>query len=134
MFWGYSKWHQIKQSAPGLYRGLSSNFQCLRSVKFMEECIISTKKCGWVKKSLQMDLTWVCHYNPESKRLSIEWKYTNSPVKKKFWAQLSEKNIISIIFWNMKKLITIDCLEKGATVKGAFFLPIPLAKFTLENF
>ena len=46
LFWGYSKWGQIKQNAPGLNRGLSSNFWWLRSanhVKFTEECMMCSK-------------------------------------------------------------------------------------------
>ena len=35
--------------------------------------------------------TWVCHYKPKSKRQSIEWKHTDSPVKKNFWVQQSIK-------------------------------------------
>ena len=30
------------------------------------------------------DETWVFHYQPESKRRSMEWKHVSSPVKKKF--------------------------------------------------
>ena len=52
-FWSYSKW-QIKESAPTLNRGLSSDFWWLRSanhVKFtecmmhMEEHVLEEKKC-----------------------------------------------------------------------------------------
>jgi hypothetical protein len=30
------------------------------------------------------DETWVHHYEPESKRQSMEWKHPGSPTKKKF--------------------------------------------------
>ena len=33
------------------------------------------------------DETWVFHYEPESKRRSMEWKHVSSPVKKKFKSQ-----------------------------------------------
>ena len=35
-----------------------------------------------------------CHDEPGSKRQFIEWKHTESPVKKKFWAQQSVKKVI----------------------------------------
>ena len=49
------------------------------------------------KKSLQMGKAWVCQYEPELKRRSIEQKHTDYTVKKKFWVQ-----------WSVKKVILID--------------------------
>ena len=40
------------------------------------------------QKSLQMGSMWVCYYQPESKRESIKLTYADSPVKKKFCAQI----------------------------------------------
>ena len=37
-----------------------------------------------IKKTLQMGKTLVCHDKPQSKIQPIEWKHTDSPVKKKF--------------------------------------------------
>ena len=39
-----------------------------------------------------------------------------SSVNKKFRAQQSIKEVMLIVFWDMKQLITIDFLEKSATV------------------
>ena len=52
LFFGYSKWQQIKQSAPALNRDLSSNFWQPRSpnyMKFTKECVISSEKHILVK-------------------------------------------------------------------------------------
>ena len=49
LFWGYLKWLPIRQSAPGLNKGLSSNFWWLRTVnhvKFTEECVMCMEKFG----------------------------------------------------------------------------------------
>ena len=70
------------------------------------------------EKFLQMNYTWVYHYEPESKRQSMEWKYTNFPVKKKFWTQQSLKKVI-------QEPITIDFLEKNCNCKQCFLLPTP---------
>ena len=35
------------------------------------------------------DETWVYQYEPESKRQSMEWKHTDSPMKKKFKVMLT---------------------------------------------
>ena len=49
--------------------------------------------------------------NLGKKKQSMEWKYTDSSLKKRFWAQQSAK-VMLIVFWDMKGLITIDLTEK----------------------
>ena len=51
----------------------------------------------------------------------MEWKYTDSPVRKKFQAQWLVKKVMLTVFWNMKGPIHIDSLEKDATVNSAFY-------------
>ena len=55
LFWCYSKWQQIKENAPGLNKGLSSNFCWLwntNHVKSIKECVLCMKKHVLVKKCL----------------------------------------------------------------------------------
>ena len=69
-----------------------------------------------------MGWTWMSHYEPESKRQTMEWKYTDSPVNKRFRPQ-----------WEVKKANLLKhnrtqqyfFLEKSATVNNLF----PIAKF-----
>ena len=51
----------------------------------------------------------------------MEWKHTDTSVKKKILVKQSIKKIMLTVFWDMKRLITIDFFDKGA---------IPEAKFT----
>ena len=51
----------------------------------------------------------------------MEWKHTDFPVKKKFWAQQSGKKMMLTVFWNMKEPITIDFREKAATVNSTSY-------------
>ena len=51
---------------------------------------------------------------------SMKWKYTDSLVKKTFWARQSIK-VILIVFSDVKGCITIDFLENDATVNSAFY-------------
>ena len=44
------------------------------------------------------DETWVFHYEPESKRRSMEWKHDSSPVKKKFKSQKSLRKVMLTVF------------------------------------
>ena len=55
-------------------------------VKVIEECVMCTDLHVLVKICLQMGYTWVCHFEPESKRQSIEGKHTDSSAKTKFQA------------------------------------------------
>ena len=106
---------------------LSRNFRCLRSanhMKFTEECVMRSEKNLLVKKCLQKDRTWVCHYKPESKIQSMEWKHTNSPIIKTYRTQQSVKNEMLLLFWDMKGHIRIGFLEKGATVLSASYWQI----------
>jgi hypothetical protein len=40
----------------------------------------------FLSRIVKGDDTWVHHYEPESKRQSMEWKHPGSPTKKKFQA------------------------------------------------
>ena len=118
--WGYSKWWQIKQSPPGLNRGLSSNFWWLRSAhheKFTEECVMHTEKHVLVKRMFTNEqnmglpqLTWV--------EKTVHWMETHRPSnKEKVWIML-------IVFWNMKGPIIIDFLEKASIVNRVYYYHI----------
>ena len=52
LFWGYSKWRQIKYCASGLNRGLTWNLRWLRCVNhlgFIRKCLMCTEKHFSVK-------------------------------------------------------------------------------------
>ena len=51
----------------------------------------------------------------------MEWKQTDSPVKKKCQIQLSVKKVMRTVFWEMKGPITTDLLEKGETVNSKIY-------------
>ena len=53
--------------------------------------------------------------------MSMEWKHTDTLVKKKFWVQQSVKKVMLTVFLDMKGPIIIDFLEKGAVVKSASY-------------
>ena len=53
---------------------------------------------------------------------SMEWKLPDSPVKKKFLAQQSVRNVMLIVFWVIKGPIITGVLENGATTVHKNFL------------
>ena len=45
-------------------------------------------------------------------KICMEWKCTDSPVKKTFWAQQSVKKLMLTVYWDMKGPISNDFFEK----------------------
>lgn len=67
------------------------------------------------------DETWVCHYTPESKKQSQQWRHTHSPSTKKFKVQFSERKIMASVFWDRKGLLLVDFMPKGTTINAAAY-------------
>jgi len=62
------------------------------------------------------DESWVYHYEPESKRQSMQWKQPSSPANKKFKTQASAGKIMLTIFWDVSGPILVHFQEKCQTV------------------
>ena len=73
---------------------------------------------AFLSRIVTTDETWVFHFEPESKRRSMEWKHVSSPVKKKFTSQKSLRKVMLTVFWDRNGPITISFLEKGNTVNS----------------
>ena len=56
------------------------------------------------------DETWCHHYEPESKRQSMEWWHVNSPLKKKFKTLPPAGKVMCTVFWDRKGVIFLDFL------------------------
>jgi len=72
------------------------------SMKWIPKCLNADQKRQWCQLSEQileffwrdpsdflsrlvtMDETWLYHYDPETKQLSMEWRHSSSPHPKKF--------------------------------------------------
>jgi hypothetical protein len=61
----------------------------------------------------------VYHYEPESKRQSLQWKHPSSPANKKFKTQASAGKVTLTIFWDVIGPILVHFQEKGPTVTSA---------------
>ena len=64
------------------------------------------------------DETWCHHYEPESKRQSMEWHHTGSPSKTKFKRLPSAGKVMCTIFWDRKGVVPLDFLESGTTINS----------------
>jgi len=65
------------------------------------------------------DLSWVYHYETESKRQSMQWKQLLSPANKEFKTQASAGKVMLTIFWDVNSSILAHFQEKGQKVTGA---------------
>jgi len=70
------------------------------------------------------DKTWSHHYEPESKRQSMEWRHVNSPSKKKFKTLPSVGKVMCTVFWDRKGVILLNFLEPGQTINSDHYIVI----------
>jgi [histone H3]-lysine36 N-dimethyltransferase SETMAR len=56
------------------------------------------------------DETWCHHYDPESKRASMEWRHSGSPKPKKMRIQRSLGKVLLTIFWDESGPLVLDFL------------------------
>jgi hypothetical protein len=68
------------------------------------------------------DKTWIRHFEPETKRQSMEWHHATSPRKKKFKAIPSAINIMATVFWDCEGAILIDVLPRVQTINSDVYV------------
>jgi len=54
------------------------------------------------------DETWAHHYEPETKRQSMEWHHPQSPRKKKFKTTSSAGKVMITVFWDNDGVNLVD--------------------------
>ncbi|KAF7236078.1 Protein GVQW3 [Varanus komodoensis] len=54
------------------------------------------------------DETWVHHYDPESKKESMQWHKKGADPPKKFKITPSARNIMATVFWDSKGILLIE--------------------------
>ena len=62
------------------------------------------------------------HFEPESKRVSMEWRHSTSPRSKKFKSQQSAGKVIVTVFWDSGGVILVDFMSKGATINSDVYI------------
>ena len=86
----------------------------------LEACFELLEYCHSDKTFLQRIVTgnesWVHHFEPESKKASMEWRHPTSPRPKKFKFQQSAGKVMVTVFWDSVGVILVDFISKGATI------------------
>ena len=92
----------------------------------LEACSELLEYCHSNKIFLQRivtgDETWVHHFEPESKRASMEWHHPTSPCSKKFKSQQSAGKVMVAVFWYSVGVILVDFMSKGATINSDVYI------------
>ena len=71
------------------------------------------------------DETWLHHWNPDTKKESMQWKHPGSPQPKKFLTQPSASKVMAMVFWDSKGIILIDYKPAGTSITGEY-MPMSL--------
>ncbi|GFV62110.1 histone-lysine N-methyltransferase SETMAR [Trichonephila clavipes] len=67
------------------------------------------------------DETWVSHITPESKRQSMEWRHTNSPVRVKAKRTISTRKVMATVFCDRHGVLLVEFMQQGTTINAAAY-------------
>ena len=67
------------------------------------------------------DETWLHHWDPNTKKESMQWKRPGPPPPKKFRTQPSASKVMATVFWDSKGIILIDYKPAGTSVTGEYY-------------
>src|SRR6476619_7374733 len=65
------------------------------------------------------DESWAHHYEPETKRQSMQWHHLGSLSLKKFKLSPSAGKVMITVFWDSHSVLLLDFLPKGETINSA---------------
>ena len=67
------------------------------------------------------DETWLHHWDPDTKKESMQWKHPGSPPPKIFRTQPSASKVMATVFWDSKGIILIDYKPAGTSITGEYY-------------
>ena len=67
------------------------------------------------------DESWAHHYEPETKRQSMQWHHLGSPSPKKFKVTPSAGKVMITVFWDACGVLLVEFLQKGQTINSACY-------------
>ena len=75
----------------------------------------------FIERFLTEDECWVHHFEPETKKQSMQWKHPSSPPPKKAKVVSSAGKVMASVFWDSKGVVFVDYLPKGQTINGEYY-------------
>lgn len=80
------------------------------------------------------DETYLHYYEPETKRMSMQWLSKKSPAPTKAMKKLTNKKVMCVVFWDRIGILLIRFFRKGATMTGQAYAKIlAQLKRAIEN-
>ena len=70
------------------------------------------------------DETWLHHWDPDTKKESMQWKRPGSPPPKKFRTQPSASKVMATVFWYSKGIILIDYKSAVTSITGEYYVNV----------
>ena len=105
----------LKVSRPSTdVKGKPSVLNCWSVLMLRGEAFLSRIVIG--------DETWTHHYEPETKRQSMEWHHPQSPRKKKFKTTPSAGKLVIAVFWDTDGVILVDVMARGETINSDAYI------------
>ncbi|GFV86720.1 uncharacterized protein TNCV_3964501 [Trichonephila clavipes] len=71
---------------------------------------------AFMKRIVTGDETWCHHYEPETKRDSIQWKHASSPPPKKFRSVKSADMVLLTVFFDVQGPLLVEFLEHRKSI------------------
>lgn len=75
----------------------------------------------FVERYETMDESWIHHYQPETNQQSKQCKYTTTPPRKKAKSDSSAGKVISSVFEDFKRILSVDYLPKVQIMNGSCY-------------
>ena len=72
------------------------------------------------------DESWVHHYQPESKRASMQWKHLSSPCVQKFKVTPSAGKVMLTVFWDYQGVLLSNFKKKSDNVNSESYCEVLL--------
>jgi hypothetical protein len=76
---------------------------------------------GLLGRIVTGDETWVHYHQPETKKVSKEWRHTSSPKLKKFCSRPSAGMVMLTVFWDERGVIVEHYMPRGNTVTSVTY-------------
>ena len=83
---------------------------------------IGAEGYGFLDGIVTGDEAWVHHYDPESKRQSMEFRHTASPPPRKFKVTASAGKLMLTVFWDSEGVVHAEFLPPGTTINSERYI------------
>ena len=88
----------------------------------LKQCAVTDEGDQFLLNIVTGGESWIHHFDPEEKRLSMQYRHTSSPRPKKFKTMPSAGRILLTVFWDSQRVYMTEFLEAGNTVNSARYI------------